>query len=136
MRKDGPGSGPVAAANGRLHELEGLDWDPRPAVCVVMASEGYPGNYEKGRPISGLEDADAVPDVKVFHAGTAEKQGMIVNTGGRVLGVTALGHRSLLLRPLPTQPSAGFSGRRLYRRDIANKCLSAPAVTPASAAGE
>lgn len=79
------------AANGKLHELEGLEWDPRPAVCVVMASEGYPGNYEKGRPISGLEEADRVPDVKVFHAGTTDKQGMVVNAGGRVLGVTALG---------------------------------------------
>ena len=81
----------MMAATGRLAELEGLDWDPRPAVCVVMASEGYPGNFEKGRVISGLEAADAVPDAKVFHAGTTLKNGEVLNTGGRVLGVTALG---------------------------------------------
>ncbi len=81
----------MLAATGRLSELESLDWDPRPAVCVVMASEGYPGGYAKGRPITGIENADALPDVKVFHAGTAIKNGDIVNTGGRVLGVTALG---------------------------------------------
>ncbi len=81
----------MMAATGRLSELEGLDWDPRPAVCVVMASEGYPGDYTKGHDISGIEDADALPDVKVFHAGTAMKNGEVVNTGGRVLGVTAMG---------------------------------------------
>lgn len=81
----------LLAATGRLAELESLDWDPRPAVCVVMASEGYPGDYAKGRPITGLHDADALPDTKVFHAGTAMKNEQVVNTGGRVLGVTALG---------------------------------------------
>ena len=81
----------MLAASGRLSELDSLDWDPRQAVCVVMASEGYPGDYAKGRPITGIENADALPDVKVFHAGTAIKHGEIVNTGGRVLGVTALG---------------------------------------------
>ena len=80
-----------AAAEGRLDEIGPLEWDPRPAVCVVMASEGYPGSYAKGRPIRGLEEAAKLPDVKVFHAGTAEKDGQIVNSGGRVLGVTALG---------------------------------------------
>ena len=81
----------LLAATGRLTELESLDWDPRPAVCVVMASEGYPGDYAKGRPITGIQDADALPDTKVFHAGTAIKNGEVVNAGGRVLGVTALG---------------------------------------------
>ena len=81
----------MLAATGRLSELDSLDWDPRPAVCVVMASEGYPGDYAKGRPIIGIENADALPDVKIFHAGTAIKNGDIINTGGRVLGVTALG---------------------------------------------
>ncbi len=81
----------LLAATGRLTELESLDWDPRPAVCVVMASEGYPGDYTKGRAITGLADADALPDTKVFHAGTAIKNGEVVNAGGRVLGVTALG---------------------------------------------
>lgn len=79
------------AADGRLAELEGLEWDPRPAVCVVMASEGYPGSYEKGRVIQGINDADRLPDSKVFHAGTSEKEHNVVTSGGRVLGVTALG---------------------------------------------
>jgi phosphoribosylamine--glycine ligase len=56
-----------------------------------MASAGYPGDYETGFPIRGLAEADALPDVKVFHAGTARRGDQIVNTGGRVLGVTALG---------------------------------------------
>ncbi|MCX7389414.1 MAG: phosphoribosylamine--glycine ligase [Planctomycetota bacterium] len=81
----------LLAATGRLTELESLDWDPRPAVCVVMASEGYPGEYAKGRAITGIQDADALPDTKVFHAGTAIKHEQVVNTGGRVLGITALG---------------------------------------------
>ena len=80
-----------ATVDGRLDELPPLAWDPRPAVCVVMASEGYPGSYERGFPIRGLQEADALPDVKVFHAGTATIDGQVVNTGGRVLGVTALG---------------------------------------------
>lgn len=80
-----------AAAEHRLERIGGLDWDPRPAVCVVMASEGYPGDYEKGRPIRGLEDAAQLPDVKVFHAGTARRGEQTVTAGGRVLGVTALG---------------------------------------------
>ncbi len=80
-----------ATLDGRLDQLEGLQWDPRPAVCVVMASEGYPGSYERGKVIRGLEDAARLPDVKVFHAGTATLNGKVVNNGGRVLGVTALG---------------------------------------------
>ena len=81
----------MAAAEGRLDQVPDLDWDPRPAVCVVMASEGYPGSYEKGRPIRGLGDADQLEDVKVFHAGTARQGDQVLNNGGRVLGVTALG---------------------------------------------
>jgi phosphoribosylamine--glycine ligase len=80
-----------ATIDGRLEEIAPLEWDPRPAVCVVMASEGYPGDYRKGLPIRGLEQAAEVPDVKVFHAGTAVKDGQIVTSGGRVLGVTGLG---------------------------------------------
>ncbi len=79
------------AVDGRLDQAEPLRWDPRPAVCVVMASEGYPGSYATGKPIRGLAEAAQLPDVKVFHAGTAERNGQIVNAGGRVLGVTALG---------------------------------------------
>ena len=80
-----------ATVDGRLAEITEIRWDPRPAVCVVMASEGYPGAYERGKPIRGLEEAGQLADVKVFHAGTASRDGQIVNDGGRVLGVTALG---------------------------------------------
>ena len=78
-----------AAVDRRLSEVQ-LDWSDDTAVCVVMASGGYPGSYAKGHPILGLDDAAAEGAV-VFHAGTAEKNGQIVNSGGRVLGVTARG---------------------------------------------
>lgn len=82
----------LAVAEGKLDRIEPLEWDTREAVCVVMASEGYPGNYSKGSPISGIDDANALPDVKVFHAGTKlNEKKLVVNNGGRVLGVTALG---------------------------------------------
>ena len=80
-----------AAADGRLGEIGPLEWDERPSTCVVMASEGYPGAYAKGREISGLANADALEDVKVFHAGTEISEGQVVTNGGRVLGVTAVG---------------------------------------------
>jgi phosphoribosylamine---glycine ligase len=81
----------LATCEGRLGDLEPPEWDPRPAVCVVMAAEGYPGKYARGRPIRGLEQAATMPDVKVFHAGTAASGGQVVTDGGRVLAVTALG---------------------------------------------
>ncbi len=81
-----------AAADGRLGEIGPLEWDERPCTCVVMASEGYPGDYDKGREISGLANADALEDVKVFHAGTELSEGQVVTNGGRVLGVTAIGN--------------------------------------------
>ncbi|QDT75030.1 phosphoribosylamine--glycine ligase [Lacipirellula limnantheis] len=80
-----------ATVDGKLDEIAPLVWDERPAVCVVMASEGYPGKYQTGRPIRGLEQAAAIPDVKVFHAGTTLKGDQVVTNGGRVLGVTGLG---------------------------------------------
>lgn len=80
-----------ATVDGRLNEIDPPVWDPRPAICVVMASQGYPGEYENGRSIRGLDVAAAIPDVKVFHAGTTLVDGQVVTNGGRVLGVTALG---------------------------------------------
>jgi phosphoribosylamine--glycine ligase len=80
-----------AVADGRLRDYQELEWDPRPAVCVVMAAEGYPGNYKKGSPIRGLDQAAELPDAKVFHAGTTKLGDQVVTDGGRVLGVTALG---------------------------------------------
>ncbi|MCJ7772278.1 MAG: phosphoribosylamine--glycine ligase [Desulfobacterales bacterium] len=79
-----------AVIDERLHECD-LEIDDRASVCVVMASGGYPGSYKKGIPISGLDTAGKMKDVVVFHAGTALKDSTIVTSGGRVLGVTALG---------------------------------------------
>ena len=84
----------LAVAEGRLDKIE-LKWDERPALCVVASSKGYPGNYPNGLPITGIENADSIPDVKVFQGGTrlAGPDGKtLVTDGGRVLGVTALGH--------------------------------------------
>lgn len=80
-----------ATVDRRLGEIAPLEWDPRPSVCVVMASEGYPGSYEKGKVIRGLSDAAEIEDVKVFHAGTKLNGKDVVTSGGRVLGVTAVG---------------------------------------------
>lgn len=77
--------------DGRLAEIENVTWDPRPAVCVVMAAEGYPNDYRKGQVIRGLESAAELADSKVFHAGTKLVDDQVVTSGGRVLGVTALG---------------------------------------------
>ncbi len=81
-----------ATVDGKLLDLGPLEFDPRSAVCVVMASKGYPGSYEKGFPVRGLSEAAKVENTKVFHAGTSfNEAGEIVNAGGRVLGVTGLG---------------------------------------------
>lgn len=110
------------AALGRLHELEGLEWDPRPAVCVVMASAGYPGDYQSGHPISGLDNAARMSDVKVFHAGTALRNAEIVNTGGRVLGVTACGDDISAARKIAYEAVDQISWKGGWcRRDIAEK---------------
>ena len=80
----------LAVCDGKLDGVT-LEWDRRPAVCVVMASGGYPGAYEKGKRITGVEEAEQLKDVVVFHAGTRIQDGDLVTNGGRVLGVTALG---------------------------------------------
>ena len=80
-----------ATIDGTLGQIESLQWDPRPSVCVVMASEGYPGSYDKGHVIRGLDEAAKLEDVKVFHAGTRMDGDNVVTNGGRVLGVTAVG---------------------------------------------
>ena len=79
-----------ACIEGDLTGVE-LSWDPRTAVCVVMASQGYPGSYEKGKRIQGLDKVESMEGVFVFHAGTALKDGKYMTAGGRVLGVTGLG---------------------------------------------
>jgi len=80
-----------ATVDGRLDEIEPPQWDPRPSICVVMASAGYPGEYRTGEEITGLDAAAEVSDVKVFHAGTKMQDGKVHTHGGRVLGVTAIG---------------------------------------------
>ncbi|HPF37594.1 MAG TPA: phosphoribosylamine--glycine ligase [Phycisphaerae bacterium] len=79
-----------AAIDGKLEDVQ-LEWDRRPSLCVVMASGGYPGEYEKGKEITGLEDAASVENAVVFHAGTRGVGQRVETSGGRVLGVTALG---------------------------------------------
>jgi phosphoribosylamine--glycine ligase len=110
-----------ASVNGTLGRIE-LKWSPMASVCVVMASGGYPGNYAKGKSITGLEEAAKSPNTKVFHAGTARAGDRIVTNGGRVLGVTALG------RDLGAAQAAAYVAvdkiqfeRAYFRRDIANK---------------
>ena len=114
-----------ATIDGRLEELAPLEWDPRPAICVVMASSGYPGSYERGLPIRGLEDAAALPDVKVFHAGTATSNGAVVTNGGRVLGVTALGNSisSAKLQAYKAVKCIRWDGA-WCRKDISDKALT------------
>jgi phosphoribosylamine--glycine ligase len=80
-----------AAVDGKLDQIGSLQWDARAAVCVVMASDGYPGEYERGKAIRGLAEAAQVENVKVFHAGTAMAGQQVITNGGRVLGITALG---------------------------------------------
>ena len=80
----------LAVAEGRPEDIE-LKWADKWAVTVVLASEGYPKAYEKGKVITGIDAADELEDVKVYHAGTAMKDGQLVTSGGRVLNVTAMG---------------------------------------------
>jgi phosphoribosylamine--glycine ligase len=113
----------LAVCDGRLDKVT-LKWDQRPAVCVVMASGGYPGDYQKGKRITGLNEADRIEDVVVFHAGTAVKNGDIVTNGGRVLGVTALGQTvaDAKARAYKAVDKIKFDGA-YCRRDIADKAI-------------
>jgi len=80
-----------AVVDQKLDQIDAPEWDPRPAICVVMASQGYPGDYKKGLPITGIDAADELADVKVFHAGTRLENDAVLTDGGRVMGVTAIG---------------------------------------------
>ena len=106
-----------AVCDNRLDEIE-IEWSDRRAVCVVMASGGYPGDYEKGKVIAGLDSVD--DDVVVFHAGTkAEENGEILTAGGRVLGVTATGatHDEARAKAFANVKKISFEGAQ-YRNDI------------------
>jgi len=102
-----------------------IEWDENPTVCVVMASGGYPKSYKKGYPIKGIKDADALDGVKVFHAGTATSEGKTVNTGGRVLGVTACGSGLEDTIRLAYEAVNRISWQDVhYRKDIGAKALN------------
>jgi phosphoribosylamine--glycine ligase len=113
----------LAVCDGKLDKVD-LEWDQRPAVCVVIASGGYPGDYEKGKKITGLDRAGKIKDVVVFHAGTAEKNGDIVTNGGRVLGVTALGDTIAKAKAKAYEAVDIIKFDGAYcRRDIADKAI-------------
>ena len=113
-----------AVVDGNLDQIDNPEWDPRPAICVVMASQGYPGEYQTGQPILGISEADQMPDVKVFHAGTKLVDGTVVASGGRVLGVTALGDNISLakLNAYTAVQKVRWQGS-WCRKDISDKAL-------------
>lgn len=115
-----------ACAKGTLEEVEAPEWDPRPAITVILVTDGYPGNYTTGAPIHGLEALDENPDVQVFHAGTAMRGGQLVTAGGRVLAVTALGADIHQARKAAyaAVDAISFEGMR-YRKDIGIAALEA-----------
>lgn len=112
-----------ASASGTLDQVE-LKWSPQVAVCVVMASAGYPGDYARGKPITGLDAAAAPPNVKVFHAGTARAGDQLVTNGGRILGVTAWAAdlRQARAAAYAAVDRIHFEGAQ-FRRDIGAKAL-------------
>jgi len=115
--------------DGKLEGYE-LKWDPRPCVCIVIASGGYPGDYEKGIEIKGIEFAKALKDVAVFHAGTKagrrakDGEGAFITNGGRVLNITALGSdiKDAVNNCYNAAGKIEFDGMH-YRRDIGLKAL-------------
>ncbi len=115
----------IKLADGNLADMA-LKWSPKPAVCVVMAANGYPGSYPKGDVIEGLEQAEQTGAV-VFHAGTKEIDGKVVTSGGRVLGVTALGDtiKDAVDNAYKAVDKITWNGVQ-FRRDIAHRALNRP----------
>ncbi len=113
----------LAIADERLSDIK-VEWKKDAAVCVVLASGGYPGKYEKGKVIRGLEKADGLDNVFVFHAGTEFNDGGIVTSGGRVLGVTATGKniKAAKEQAYKAVEEIQFEGMH-YRKDIADRAL-------------
>jgi phosphoribosylamine---glycine ligase len=113
----------LAAIEGRLAGMT-IDWHPEDAVCVVLASGGYPGSYEKGKPILGIDEAEQIEGVKVFHAGTALGPDGVVTAGGRVLGVTAraAGIGPAIDKAYQAVDKICWEGVH-FRRDIGKKAL-------------
>ncbi|HSU55736.1 MAG TPA: phosphoribosylamine--glycine ligase [Candidatus Dormibacteraeota bacterium] len=115
-----------ASVDGTLDRID-LKWSPMAAVCVVMASNGYPGSYAKGKLISGLDAAAELPNTKVFHAGSAKTDSGIVTSGGRVLGVTAWAKDLRGARDAAYEAVSriSFEGAQ-FRRDIAAAAFAEP----------
>lgn len=113
-----------AVIAGNLEKVK-IDWDSRAALCIVMASKGYPGDYEKGKKISGLQEAAELDNVVVFHSGTKKSGSDFLTSGGRVLGITALGDgiKEAIDRAYEATDSISFEGAQ-YRRDIGKKALN------------
>lgn len=113
----------LACAEGRL-EADMVKWQPGYAATVVVASEGYPGKYTKGLPITGIEEAEAQDDIVVFHAGTDVKDGQLVTAGGRVLNVTATGRTldEALDKAYAAIKLIQFDGMQ-YRTDIGRRLI-------------
>jgi phosphoribosylamine--glycine ligase len=113
----------IATIEERLNNINVI-WEENFSVCVVLASKGYPGEYEKGKEIKGLDEVKNLKDIFVFHAGTAKKNGKIVTNGGRVLGVTAIGNdlRQTVDKVYSAVSKIHFEGMH-YRRDIAKRAF-------------
>ena len=107
---------------------EKIEWDNRTSICVVMSSEGYPGDYEKGREITGLEKLEGMEAVQVFHSGTTLSNGSLVTSGGRVLGITALGDgiEKAINRAYKAIEYVSWEGAH-FRYDIGAKALKVKA---------
>jgi phosphoribosylamine--glycine ligase len=113
----------LAVADGTLDQVE-LKWDPRPALAVVAASGGYPGKYAGGYPITGIAEADALKDVKVFQAGTKTDGKTLVTDGGRVLAVTALGDTIADARKRAYEAIGKIQFEGIYyRKDIGKRAM-------------
>ena len=112
-----------AAIDGRLAEIK-LRWKPGASACVIASSGGYPGSYETGKEIRGVDAAEQVAEVVVFHSGTALRAGHLLTAGGRVLGVTAVGEnlREALARAYEGMRRIQFEGM-YFRRDIGHRAL-------------
>ncbi len=112
-----------ASIEGRVSEGD-FKWSQDPSVCVVMSSGGYPGTFEMGKRIDGLDEASAVSGVKVFHAGTSKRDGVYYTAGGRVLGVTARAANlgTAVERAYEACAKITFDGAH-YRKDIAGRAL-------------
>jgi len=113
----------MQCAQGKLTDAV-MEIDPRPTVCIVMSSAGYPGSYRKGDPILGIDEAEGLGGVQVFHAGTAIRDGKLVTSGGRVLGVTAVDDdiRKAIARGYRAVEKIRWEGA-YYRTDIGKRAL-------------